>query len=75
MTWWLGRQDSNLGIPKVYLFELSNEFATILGESTARDVAQELRTSNIGAAYQVQFRHLQAAGADHSMIRWSENEP
>jgi hypothetical protein len=28
-TGWLGRQDSNLGIPKVYLFELSNEFAAL----------------------------------------------
>ena len=26
---WLGRKDSNLGIPKIYLFELSNEFASI----------------------------------------------
>ncbi len=26
---WLGRKDSDLGIPKVYLFELSNEFAAL----------------------------------------------
>jgi len=26
---WLGRKDSNLGILKVYLFELSNEFAAL----------------------------------------------
>ena len=29
MTCWLGRKDSNLRIPKVYLFELSNEFAAL----------------------------------------------